>query len=128
MINKVMLGLAAAAVLGVGTPTGKPAQDPTAEIAELKRQVARLQADVGALKQAVASAEQSEEEKQLVAYVEAQAKAAGVLRKVLDESEAKGFTYGINPESREVLLAGLHEFAQVLQDNVPGAKPAASGR
>jgi hypothetical protein len=124
MINKVMLSLAAATVLGVGTPTGKPAQDPTAEIAELKRQVARLQADVGALKQALASAEESEQEKQLVAYVEAQAKAAGVLRKVLDDSEAKGFTYGINPQSREVLLAGLHEFAQVLQDKVPGPKAA----
>ena len=120
MMHKLMLGLVATAALGVGTSTSKqPQEDPAVEIAELKRQVARLTADVNLLKQA-ASGEASEKEKELVAYVEAQARAAAELDKAFADSEEKGFTYGINPESREVLLAGLRRFTATLQDNVPG--------
>jgi hypothetical protein len=127
MMHKLLLGLVATAALGVGTSTSKPPQeDPAVEIAELKRQVARLTADVSLLKQA-AGGEESEKEKQLLAYVEAQAQAAAELDKVFAESEEKGFTYGINPESREVLLAGLRRFTATLQSNVPG-KGAAGTR
>ena len=37
-----------------------------------------------------------------------------------ERAEEKGFTFGINPESREVLLAGFNSFAEVLQSDVPG--------
>jgi hypothetical protein len=127
MMYKVMLGLVATAALGVGTSSSSKAprqEDPAVEIADLKRQVARLSADVNLLKQAAGGGE-SDKEKQVVAYIEAQARAAGELERVLAQSEEQGFTYGINPESREVLLAGFHKFAATLQDNVPGSKPAA---
>ena len=56
-------------------------------------------------------------------YSQAQAKAAEALVKALDESDVQGFTYGINPGSRKVLLAGLKTSATAAQQAVPGAKP-----
>ena len=128
MMNKVVLGLVAAAALVVGTSSGQEprpieagAQDPAVEIAELKRQVARLTADVNQLKQAAAQGGEAGKEMEAVhGYLENQAKAAAALQKVLVDSEEKGFTFGINPESREVLLAGFDEFAEVLQQDLPG--------
>lgn len=125
-MNKLMLGLVAAAALAAGTVQGASArqtQTPAEEIAELKRQIARLQGDVNLLKQNAAAAGEAEAEmQQVVVYLRAQAQAAGGLQRVLAEAEAKGFTYGINPESREVLLAGFDAFAQTLQTDLPGAE------
>jgi len=50
---------------------------------------------------------------------------AKVLQDALAESLEKGFTYGINPESRVVLLAGFQQFVSALQAEVPGQAPAA---
>jgi hypothetical protein len=61
----------------------------------------------------------------VVAYVNAQAQAAAALQLSLAESEEKGFTYGINPESREVMLAGFRQFLSTLQTDVPGTPPQA---
>lgn len=126
-MNKLMLGLVAAAALAVGTTQGasaRPTQTPAEEIAELQRQLARLQGEVNLLKQNVATASEAEAEvQQVVAYLRAQAQAAAGLQRVLAESEAKGFTFGINPESREVLLAGFDAFAETLQTDLPGAEP-----
>jgi len=55
-------------------------------------------------------------------YLGDQAKAAAALDKKLDESEKAGFTYGINPSSREALLAGFRAFTAGAQKNVPGEK------
>lgn len=63
-------------------------------------------------------------EKQLediLLYLSAQAESAKRLAEVLEESRAKGFTYGINPDSRVVMLAGFGEFLRGLQSNVPAA-------
>jgi hypothetical protein len=56
-------------------------------------------------------------------YAQAQAKAAEALARALDESDAQGFTYGINPESRKVLLAGMREATAAAQQGVPGVTP-----
>lgn len=61
-------------------------------------------------------------------YLAAQAKAGQVLASTLDQSEKEGFTYGINPESRQTLLRGLHEVASTAQANVPGVKKAAGSK
>ena len=55
-------------------------------------------------------------------YLQAQSKSAGELVKALDESEKAGFTYGINPNSRKVLLKGWRDFSGTMQKDVPGAK------
>jgi hypothetical protein len=54
-------------------------------------------------------------------YAQAQAKAAEALARALNEADEQGFTYGINPESRKVLLAGMREAATAAQQGVPGA-------
>jgi hypothetical protein len=55
-------------------------------------------------------------------YLKAQSKAAAALTVALDKSEKEGFTYGINPASREALLAGLRQSATAAQQKVPGVK------
>lgn len=54
------------------------------------------------------------------AYLQAEAKSAKALSAALDVSEQEGFTFGINPRSREVLLEGFRSHAVVLQQGVPG--------
>jgi hypothetical protein len=61
-------------------------------------------------------------------YLQAQSRSASELAKALDESEKAGFTYGINPNSRKVLLKGWRDFSGNLQKDVPGAKPGPGKR
>lgn len=58
----------------------------------------------------------------VLAYLGAQAEAAKRLDQVLEDSEAKGFTFGINPDSRIVMLKGFEDFTTTLQTDVPTAK------
>ena len=60
--------------------------------------------------------------KKLEAYAKAQAKAAEVLSAKLDDAEEEGFTYGINANSRVVLLEGLRKTAKAAQTDVPGVE------
>jgi len=86
------------------------------DIAELKRQLAETRTQVD----------------QLIAWTTVQRDGAAELARVLDDSEQKGFTFGINPESRIVLLAGMREFLAAVQKDLPkplelpakGSKPA----
>lgn len=112
-----------------------------AQIADLKAQVAKLEARkpesppsttgetpaAGAAAAGTPASEQAELAKQLeqvLAYLAAQAEAAKQLDAALAESREKGFTYGINPDSRIVLLDGFGQFTTTLQTDVPSAKPA----
>lgn len=54
------------------------------------------------------------------AYLANQAKAAEKLNQALDASEKAGFTFGINPESREILLAAWRAQSQAVSADVPG--------
>ena len=54
-----------------------------------------------------------------VSHLHRQSEGAGYLRDALSESEEKGFTFGINPESREVMLAGLRSFIDAVQQELP---------
>ncbi|MBL8863294.1 MAG: hypothetical protein JNK02_14960 [Planctomycetes bacterium] len=94
------------------------------EAAQAQAQSADLAAEVLALKQSVeAQAKDVAEAKQLAEksarYAAEQAKAAAALAAVLDESEKAGFTYGINPESRVVLLRGWRDALAAAQREVP---------
>jgi hypothetical protein len=55
----------------------------------------------------------------VVRYLDAQAVSAGALASTLDASEQAGFTYGINPSSREILLRGWREHLSTVQRDVP---------
>ena len=89
------------------------------EVAELKRRLRAAQAEPEA-----GVAANAQQVQQVVDYLDAVAKSAVSLDKVLSESEDKGFTYGINPDSRKVLLKGFHDFTATLQKDVPGKAPA----
>jgi hypothetical protein len=52
-------------------------------------------------------------------YADAQAKAASSMAAVLDEAERAGFTYGINADSRHILLRGWRDQLAVAQKDVP---------
>lgn len=87
--------------------------------------IAKLEAEVEALR-----AERAQTDKALqaiVGYLEARAKAAGEMAKSLDTVEAAGFTAGINPRSREVLLGSWRGFLAAEGQSLPkiSAKPAA---
>ena len=58
-------------------------------------------------------------------YIDAQSKAAKAMVDVLDAAEKAGFTFGINPESRELLLKGWREELDTLQQGVPTPLPVA---
>lgn len=54
-------------------------------------------------------------------YLDAQARSASAMAAILDESEQAGFTAGINPNSRTILLTGWREQLNAQQQNVPQA-------
>src|SRR5687767_12240589 len=60
---------------------------------------------------------------QLLNWAGTQAVGAVELEHILDESEAKGFTWGINPESRVVLLGGWRGFLAGMQKDAPKPPP-----
>lgn len=76
---------------------------------ETDPQIAALQQKVTALEEKLESYD---------AFVEAQAKAGETLVDALARSEAEGFTAGINPKSREILLDGLRAQAEAMQTKV----------
>lgn len=72
-------------------------------------QIAALQQKVTALEEKLKSYD---------VFMEAQLKAGKTLADALARSEAEGFTAGINPRSREILLAGLRAQAEAMQTGV----------
>ena len=67
------------------------------------------------------------------AFMASQATAGKTLLDALARSEAEGFTAGINPKSREVLLDGLRAQAEAMQsgaaeDDDEGERPSSRGR
>ncbi len=70
--------------------------------------------------------ELEEKVKALEAYLAQQAESAKSLSTSLDTSEKEGFTFGINPRSREVLLEGFRGLAKSLQTGAPKAEKEAS--
>jgi hypothetical protein len=80
--------------------TEKLAADLAAELADTKAQLALV-----------------------VRYLEQRAESSKALATTLDESEAAGFTFGLNPESRHILLRGWREHLADLQKDVPSTKP-----
>jgi len=114
MIPCAALALVVASLSFGSAPQRPPQADP--EVEALKAEVEALNARVEAME----------------TFAEAQAAAGAELMKALEKSEAKGFTAGINPESREVLLAGLRASAEAMKagaqdDDEDDEEPAARG-
>jgi hypothetical protein len=114
----VAAALSSAAVLCGFAFTAPQSQDPNAaRIEKLEKDLAasRLRAealstDVADLKKQMAAT---------VQYLQLQAHSAATMQTVLDDSENQGFTYGINPNSRHVLLKGWRDQLAAAQKDVP---------
>jgi len=126
---------APSAPLAAGPVQGTPLE----RLEAVEKRVVELEAEIATLKKAKPgpaakaageTAQDKDVAKQLedvLAYLAAQSEAARRLDEKLKESETKGFTFGINPESRVVMLAGFSDFTTTLQSQVPtAAKPGAT--
>jgi hypothetical protein len=133
--NLSLVIAAAAAACGLALAQSQTPQqrvDP-AQFAALQKRVETLETELNVLKQsrgagADLEAALTKDRQQLevvVKYLQTQAGAAEKLQLVLADSKDKGFTYGINPDSRTVLLQGFHEFAESIKTDVPAPTDAA---
>jgi hypothetical protein len=117
VITMLVVG-AAVAALAFAAPartTDDPKKDAKAqELEELRLKCDALEATV---------AENKTKLDQVLKYLNAQAEAARSMQATLDDSEQQGFTYGINPNSRIVLLEGWRAQLATQQEAVPGAPP-----
>jgi hypothetical protein len=127
MKQNLVLGCIGLALLvsGLAFAQGGGAPRPEEKIERLERDLVESQKRVEKLSQKLA--DQQVEVARIVRYLEQQAESSKALATALDQSEAAGFTFGINPESRHILLRGWREHLAVLQKDVPslpdGAKP-----
>jgi uncharacterized protein HemX len=111
---------------------------PTERLVALEKQIRALEGEVAKLQTRLGPPTKGPDlgdtrvlVEELVSYVNAQAKGAQQLAAVLAQSEEKGFTAGINSNSRIVLLEGMNSFVDSLQRNVPklpAKVPAGSGQ
>jgi septal ring factor EnvC (AmiA/AmiB activator) len=119
------LALALSLCLAVAVQDKKP-EDPTQRLASLEQEVAaQKRANAQFVKELK---EQRAQLDKTVRYLNEQAKAAEALVGTLEASEKAGFTFGINPESREVLLRGWREALAAAQKDVPAPPPASNGQ
>jgi hypothetical protein len=114
--------VASALVCGLAFSQNPAAPDPSqSRIDKLEKDVAASRLRVEALSTEVADLKK--ELTATVTYLEEQSKAANSMASALDESEKAGFTYGINPDSRHILLKGWRDQLAAAQKDVP-APPA----
>ena len=86
--------------------------------ADLEAEVQALKGEVTELRAAIEDSQSRLDE--MVKYLQQNQKAAQELNSALAASEAAGFTFGINPKSRELLLAGWRKQLSAVQKGVPG--------
>jgi hypothetical protein len=128
--NLSLVLVASAVVCGLALAQAPQSKD-AAQVAALQKRVEALEADVAALKKAspgtgefAAGIDKDRKTvEQLVKYTAAQAAAAVKLQAVLEDSRAKGFTFGINPDSRTVLLQGFQDFTESIKTEALKPEP-----
>ena len=112
-----LVGLGLIVALATAQAPAAPRPDTAAELALLRDRVDALER---------LNRQQALTITQTTRYLEAQSKAAAALQEALARSEKEGFTFGINPRSREILLAGWRESLASAQKELPSA-PASGG-
>lgn len=117
-------GLVGAAVLASLAPSAIRGAQDDAPI-ELEPRVAAIELQLETMTETIEGLAQKNA--LLERFFAAQASQAGALRTSLAESEKNGFTAGINPKSREVLLSGFRAYLDGLEAALPATqaeKPA----
>jgi hypothetical protein len=110
------------AALCTATFVAPQSGDVEQKVGALEKRVAELTAEIAELKKAPSGAEATEKAlEELRGALRAQGDAAARLASALDDSQAKGFTYGINPDSRVALLQGFREYCDAVKSAAPPA-------
>ena len=116
MRSQTVLTCAVGALIAASLSFGLSPQDPDPQIAALQLKVTALE----------------EKLESYDTFMAAQAKAGEGLVDALARCEAEGFTAGINPRSREILLEGLRAQAEAMQagesDDDQGPRGSTRGR
>jgi hypothetical protein len=131
MNSKLALGsIVTLAVAGLAWASRPVAQDAQERLATLEKQCAQLAADYAALQeQSVQGQSKAQADIELLlAWARAQTKAAQKLQSAVEDARAKGFTAGINPESRVALLDGLSALGDALKAGMPDAPAPAPAK
>lgn len=109
------LRTAAAGLLGVGllaVSTAAPLRQEAA-VQDVEPRLAALEAELETVRGQLEDMQAAKG--RLDAFLAAQARSAKALRASLASSEKEGFTAGINPKSREVLLSGFRGYLDTLE-------------
>jgi hypothetical protein len=119
----VILVVFTALLCGLAFSQNPPAPDPAmSRLDKLEKDLAAARLRIEALSTEVVDAK-----KQFAGamhYLEEQGKSAAAMESVLDQAEKAGFTYGVNPDSRHILLRGWREQLAAAQKDVPVAPVA----
>ena len=104
----IVLSLLAVLVSGLAFSQTTPAQDPAQRKAErLERDIAESRARGEQLASDLAATRAQLDG--VLRYLDQQSKAAKAMADTLQASESAGFVYGINPDSRNLLLKGWRD-------------------
>lgn len=116
------LALVASAVASLAFAASPTQEAPLERLAALEKELAELKSKVAGLEQGGANtelgralAEERARGEALTSWARAQGTAALALQDALKDAREKGFTAGINPASRETLLAGMNALAASLR-------------
>ena len=129
MKNLLLVGsIVVAGIAGTARPvqdghSGDDKQKSRQEVVE--EDVAALRLDLEKLQ--ASFVELQSQHDQLVSWAQEQSRAAAAMEATLAASESAGFTAGINPRSRELLLQGWRANLSSLQKGVPATKKGAAG-
>ena len=128
------LALVASAVASLAFAASPAQEAPLERLAALEKELGELKAKVASLEQGAAGtelgrslAEERARTEALVTWARSQGTAAVAFQTTLQDAREKGFTAGINPASREALLAGFEALAASLR-KLPAPEPAESAR
>jgi N-acetylmuramic acid 6-phosphate (MurNAc-6-P) etherase len=116
-MSTTITSVLATACLGLAAFQSSVALDAESRLKDVEAQVADMRKIVDSQAKDLADAKLLAEKN--ARYADAQAKAAAAMLQTLDASEKAGFTFGINPESRIVLLSGWREALNAAQRDLP---------
>lgn len=108
--NRLWIPLSFVLVTGIGA---QQANQQEAQKEDLSEKVASQQLRIELLEQDLEAVQ---------TYLAAQAESAKALAKTMDEADAAGFAWGINPDAHKFVLTGIRSFSASVQKDVPAPK------
>jgi len=117
MSTTPLLSLIATGCLALAAFQSGQTADAQSRLADVEKEMAELKSKFAEHEKAVGESRALAEK--TARYIGEQAKAATQMLDTLDQSEKAGFTFGINPDSRILLLSGWREALATAQKDLP---------